>query len=121
MHQPRWIATGVRCTKPFICNNSGVPYLAVRVQASFVRRTETVMTCLHLHPIRTAVSLFSVGLLAAISFAFAQQPDQQQQTWNPNGGWRRVGDPPRTSQSNAPSYPAISSDQQPTDNTVPSD
>ena len=78
------------------------------------------MTRLHFHPIRTAVSYFSVGLLAATSFAFAQQPDQQQQTSNPNGGWRRVGDPPPAGQPNVPSYPAISSDQQSGGSTVQS-
>lgn len=62
---------------------------------------------------QTAASCLSVGILAATSFAFAQDgpyPPQQQNA--STGGWRRVGDPqapsspysPQASYSQQPSY-----------------
>ena len=66
--------------------------------------------------LQTAASCLSLGLLAATSFAFAQEsypPPPQQQTAN-TGGWRRVGDGqtpssnygPQDAYSQQPSYPA---------------
>ncbi len=66
------------------------------------------------HPLRTAARYLSVGLLAA-SVVFGQNsaavpaPSDQPQTVNPNGGWKRVGDPSAQSQApdannNAPAY-----------------
>ena len=65
--------------------------------------------------LQTAASCLSLGLLAATSFAFAQEsyPPPQQQTAS-TGGWRRVGDGqtpssnygPQDAYSQQPSYPA---------------
>lgn len=63
------------------------------------------------HPVQSAVSYLSIGLMAASSLAFAQEPsappppDQQQQAPASSGGWRRVGDSAQPDQSQ-PVYPA---------------
>ncbi len=71
------------------------------------------------HPFRNAVSYVSVGLLAASSFAFGQDPvppqsnttNNQQQAANPSGGWKRVGDPQNGDPTAAPGYVAYPADQ----------
>ncbi len=72
------------------------------------------------HPLRSAVSYLSVGLLAASGFAFGQDPapaqsntTNQQQAANPNGGWKRVGDSQPADPGNGPAYPAYAPDQAP--------
>lgn len=70
------------------------------------------------HPFKSAVSYLSIGLLAASSFAFAQDALQsttntQQQTTNPNSGWKRVGDSQTTDPNSSASYPAYSANQTP--------
>ncbi len=60
------------------------------------------------HPVQSAVSYLSIGLMAATSLAFAQDTGS-------SGGWRRVGDPAPTDQSSYPTYPASQAprDQEP--------
>lgn len=70
------------------------------------------------HPFKSAVSYLSIGLLAASSFAFAQDAPQsttttQQQGVNPNGGWKRVGDSQATDPNSSANYPAYSANQAP--------
>src|SRR5690349_4128467 len=55
-----------------------------------LRRRPSMTT--RMHSIRTASCYVVLNLLAATGFAFAQN--------QPNGGWRRVGDPP----ANQPPY-----------------
>ncbi len=74
------------------------------------------------HPVQSAVSYLSIGLMAATSLAFAQDPSalpppsDQQQANAPSGGWRRVGDPAPPDQS---SYPAYGADQAGDPNQAP--
>ncbi len=52
--------------------------------------------------LQTAASYASIGLLAATSFASAQEVYPLQQQTASTGGWRRVGDPPPPDQMSAP-------------------
>jgi hypothetical protein len=79
------------------------------------------------HPFRNVVSYVSVGLLAASSFAFGQDPmppqsntsTNQQQAANPSGGWKRVGDSQNADPNAVPGYPMYSADQAQQMNGVP--
>jgi hypothetical protein len=64
---------------------------------------------------QTAASYFFIGILAATSFTFAQEPYPPQQPTVNSGGWRRVGDgqapgsnynPQQPPYGQQPSYPA---------------
>jgi hypothetical protein len=76
------------------------------------------MQSFYCRSLQTAASCLSIGILAATSFAFAQdQPyPPQQQTAN-TGGWRRVGDSPAP---NAGYGPQSSYNQQPSYSQQPS-
>jgi hypothetical protein len=72
------------------------------------------------HPMQSAVSYLSIGLMAASSLAFAQDlpappaaPNDQQQAapGAPSSGWRRLGDPAPADQSNPPAYQAYGDGQ----------
>jgi hypothetical protein len=64
--------------------------------------------------LQTAASYLSISILAATSFAFAQESYPPQQQTASTGGWRRVGDSPapnsnyspQPSYNQGPSYPA---------------
>jgi hypothetical protein len=84
------------------------------------------MKGIHNNPFRTAAYYLSVGVLAASTLAFAQDPNvpsTDQSTAASNGGWKRVGDAPAAADQAPPAndannvsqntgYPAI---QQPSD------
>jgi hypothetical protein len=76
------------------------------------------------HPVQSAVSYVSIGLMAATGLAFAQDPSappppSQQQASAPSGGWRRVGDPAPADQANQAAYPAYGADQAGDPNQAP--
>lgn len=79
------------------------------------------------HPVQSAVSYLSIGLMAASSLAFGQeaaappQPDPQQQTSSSSGGWTRVGESGQTDQSqiSQPSYPGYSQSGDPNQAPAP--
>ncbi|MBV8816798.1 MAG: hypothetical protein JO022_00500 [Acidobacteriaceae bacterium] len=64
------------------------------------------------HRLRNALSYLSVALLAASTLAFAQDVPPQQST-NPNGGWKRVGDSQATDPNASANYSAYSPNQAP--------
>lgn len=80
------------------------------------------MRSLFKESVQTAISYVSIGLLVTTGFAYPQtvaaqngtsaSPPSQQQSANPEGGWRRVGDPP-ADPSNAPADPNYAQNQSP--------